>query len=145
MCETIRDIIIGLISGAISSLIISVILKKYWDNQEHKKRFLADKQVYSRYIQTIRVELLLASKTEDYDFLVRAIDDEPIRESFNMLSDQSKASIDEISTFLNELKNEALSQRIPPERYKVLNSKLFQYSVWVLKLTERNNNGTTHS
>lgn len=134
--DIIRDVVIGLVSGGVSSWIVSYFLKKKWDKQQHQISFERDKQIYHRYIERIRFELLTAQKSGDYDFVIRTIEDEPIRESFDNLSKESSEEIRSISDYLSELKEEVSSGAIGEKRFKIINSKLFQFSVHILKMSE---------
>ena len=80
----IKDLIIGLVSGSISSLIVSIILKKQWDARELANGFENDKQAFARYIGKLREELLIGNKLKDYSFFLRTLEDEPIRNSFEI-------------------------------------------------------------
>lgn len=137
MCDVLQNLLIGIISGLLSSFLVSMGLEKREKKNEHKRRFEADKQIYSRYIQSIRLELLLAYKSSDNDCLVRVIEDEPFRESFNNLSEDSSKKNKEIQEHIQKLKGEALNGQITEEKYKVMSGKLYQYSVWILKFREK--------
>lgn len=136
MCELLSDSIIGFVSGCLSSVFVSIFSKIYWDKAEHKKQFKMDKQTYSRYIQNINLELLLACKSGDTEHLVRTIEDEPFRETFKNLSDESIVKVKEIKNYIEKLKEKALNEEISDKNYKVLHGELYRYSVWALTLTE---------
>ena len=138
MCNIFLNVSIGLITGVVSSFVVSVILKKYWDSQEVKKQFDLDKQNYCRYIQNIRLELLLAYKNGNgyYDYLIRVIDDPPIRDTFENLTDESKNTTHEISNYIDDIKKKISddSYKMSENEYKRTYGMLFKYSVDALKL-----------
>ena len=82
--STITDILIGLLSGMLSSWLVSECLKKKWDKEQQIKDFENDKQNYERYLGRLRYELFLGNKMKDYSFFLRAFEEEPIRNTFQM-------------------------------------------------------------
>ncbi|WP_028506205.1 hypothetical protein [Ruminococcus sp. FC2018] len=145
MCDVICNILIGLLSGIVSSGIVTIAYDKKTKKIEHERNFNADKQVYHRYILSIRNELFFAYKNNDYENLIRTIENEPIRDSFTNLDDESHKSIGEISNFISQMKERILSTgySMKEKDYKIYNGKLFQYSVHALKLEEVKENGKT--
>ena len=142
-----RDVIIGLISGGISSWIVSIILKRRWDKKqkqidiEYKKQklreeFENDKQLFCRYLLGIRSELFLAKKAGDYDFVIRAIDNEPFRRSFEYLSPKNSDEVLEIIGFLHDIKQAISTSEVTNLQYSEWYGKLYQYSVNVLFMKE---------
>ena len=135
VCEgIIKDLVIGLVSGGISSWLVSIALKRYWDAKELEKQFERDKQAFARYIDKLREELLIGSKMEDYSFFLRTLDDEPIRFSFTKLDDESIVNAREIRIFLDNLKDKFEGKTILTEaERKSINSKLFKYKMDIIR------------
>lgn len=131
----INDLFIGTLAGIISAAIVNI----YCHCKEHKRSFENDKQLYCRYIQIIRVELFLAFKNNDYDGVILAIENEPIRNTFGYLSDNSIKAIHETQNYISNLKNMLMEENIhiSEGKYKEIRSKLYQYTVAALKLTEQ--------
>lgn len=129
-CEIITNILIGIISGLISGFLTSVWLKKHWDKKEIEEQFEMEKQTYERYLQRIREEILIGEKLNDYSYVLRTIENEPIRKTFNQLDENSRKSIVEIQKCIKKLKNEI---EIGNGNFEVTKGMLFKYQMDVLK------------
>ncbi|MEY8367761.1 hypothetical protein AALA24_03225 [Anaerovoracaceae bacterium 42-11] len=144
VCEIVISLIIGIISGGISSFFVSVYLQKRWNEKEklaeaermkqkNREDFEKEKQIFHRYIERIRSELLLAYKSCDYDYVFRTIEDEPIRKTFNKLSDNSDIEFKQIGCYIKNLREDLENKKLDEDGYKAKSGMLFKYSVQVLK------------
>ncbi len=144
VCEIFISLIIGIISGGISSFFVSVYLQKHWNakeelaeaeriKQKHREDFEKEKQIFHRYIERIRAELFLAYKSGDYDYVFRTIEEEPVQKIFEELSDESKREISEIRKHIGELRDALLLEELDENNYKTKSGMLYKYSVQVLK------------
>lgn len=148
ICDLLRDLLIGLVSGGLSSWAVSAYLgKKQKEETERQKAvekkqaqkvaFDRDKQMFHRYLLQVRTELFLAYKNGDYDFLTRTLEDEPIRETFENLGEKEQTTMREIANLFQKLKQLANEKdAISQNDYDKCAKELLKYSIDILRFKE---------
>ncbi|MBP3519964.1 MAG: hypothetical protein J6J87_01305 [Oscillospiraceae bacterium] len=147
MCEILRDGLIGLISGIISSTVVTICFSIRDKKRREKEGFGEDVQTFHRYLLRIRSELDISYRLGDYSSIIRAIEAEPILYYFDNLSETSAKEKREISDFVESLKekygNEKDNNILKAEIIKD-SSTLFRYSIDVLKFTKNRKSAKKH-
>ena len=133
-----NDIIIGLVTGIVSGVLSSIMVNVFRDAQEHRRNFENEKQLYSRYIQHIKLELYLAYKNDDYDGSILTIGEEPLRNFFNKLSKESREELDKIYNNIDNWKSEIVkgNYTMSEKEYRDKSNELSRYVLTILKLKE---------
>ena len=136
MCEYIENFLIGLVSGIVSSAIVTVVFSFKEKKRKRKQGFNDDVQTFHRWILRIRNELEIAYKYGDVTFLKRTIEDEPIFNYFDDLTDESVKVKTEITEFVKNLVDIYSSTQIDEKHFKSDSGLLFKYSVDSLKFNK---------
>ena len=132
------DIIIclttGLVSGVISSGIVTIIYRKKDRKQDFVRRFMDDKQSYARYLELTRNTLTRCHIEKNYTPMIGFDDAEPIRSTFSKLSGQDTQLLHDIQSTLDHL-NQLTDHGKPltEAQYREFDSKLLKYQIAVLK------------
>lgn len=137
LCDVLINFAIGIGSGLLSGFISSICLKKRWDRIEKGKKFESEKQIYSRYLNDIRNEIAIGKRLNDYTFVLRSIENEPIREMFDELDALSQQSITEISRYVRNLKEIFEEEINSDSQIMEVQSQLLKYRLEVLKYRKK--------
>lgn len=129
--EVLCNILIGLGTGIISGLIVSISLKKYWDKKQLKLDFESDKQKYERFLERIRTRLEIAEESGNYSEVQMSFDEEPIMETFSKLCSESQEQQQEIMNYVGTLKDKIL-RKIPLDISSEKRT-IFKYRISILK------------
>ena len=129
MCETMHDILIGIISGLISSAIISALFYRYEHRKEQNQGFDQNVQTFHRWIRRIRNEVELSYRLQDTTSLLRELEDEPIVPFFEKLSDESQAKKSTIMNFIHEIHEKAETTSFSEQQMKYYMGMLSKYSI----------------
>ncbi len=135
--EILQSIITGLVSGCISSWLVTSLFKKKEEQALEMKQFLADQQEYLRYLQRIRTQMAICfhnRENADYSALIMEIENAPIVESFERLTEEEKEILHEAAEAIMVLRQCAeTGDAGEPHVYYKCSSKLLQCCVAVLK------------
>jgi len=124
MCDIFENLMIGVISGLLSSTIVTIVFT-YLDKKEKQfQGFKNDIQIFHRWILRIRNELEIAYKYKDISSLRRAIEDEPILPYFNGLSSESISAKTEATEYIRTLVNEYDMNDVEENKFKADMGKL---------------------
>lgn len=135
MCSILENLVIGIVSGAISSYLVSLHLNRIEKKRKAEQDFKDDMQTYHRWILRVRNELEIAQKIGDSSSLLRAIEEEPILNSFENLSEQSIEVKKATDKFIHSLADQNGSHVCEDNKFKCDMGKLYKYSVEALKYT----------
>ena len=136
MCETMHDILIGIISGLISSAIISALFYRYEHRKEQNQGFDEKVQTFHRGIRRIRNEVELSCRLQDTTSLLRELEDEPIVPFFEKLSDESRAKKSTIMNFIHEIHEKAETTSFSEQQMKYYMGMLSKYSIDALRFQQ---------
>ena len=130
-------IITGIVSGVISSFIVSEIYRRKEIKRERRFSFSHDKQMFSKYVGVVINELELYEKTGNNEYLLRTLNEPRLSYSFTE-KNVNKNSLDLIAganNLLNKLENDIKTGQKFSEvglmRYK---ADLFRAQLNVLKI-----------
>ncbi len=84
------DILISIVTGVFSSLIVALIFQKWLDFRDFKRQFDDDKQILCRYTKQLLNELMNYERTFDDKPLMRLVENEPFRSTFDRISEDEK-------------------------------------------------------
>lgn len=135
MSEFWSDMLIGLISGVVSSTLVTLVFM--WRDSKRTKKigFQNDVQTFHRWILRVRNELEISYRLNDVSSLLRAIEEEPILTYFNNLSEESLVNKRQTTEFIRNLSNYR-NQKVDETKFKQDVGFLFKYSVEALKYTQ---------
>lgn len=144
--DIIRDIIIGIISGAISSLAVTALWQKHLnkieklkEEQIEKKKsidaFRNDVQVLCHFIDRLRLELELPQDEDKNKNIRRIVDSRPITSTLtrSKLTDDGYNIICKLHNCLNNIDADAIADSLSDNKCKKYNSKLFIIEMNLLK------------
>ena len=135
MCSILENLVIGIISGAISSYLVSLHLNRIEKKRKAEQDFKDDMQTYHRWILRVRNELEIAQRIGDSSSLLRAIEEEPVLKSFENLSEQSIEVKRVTDHFIRALADQNGSQVCADNKFKRDMGMLYKYSVDALMYT----------
>lgn len=135
--EFLQSIIVGLISGWISSWLVSHQFKKKAEESLQRQRFLSEQQEYARYLQRIRVQMhicLAVKGSDDCSALIMEIENAPIVESFKCLNQEQVKVIEKANEAINKVRKQAeLGDAGEPHVYHEYAPTLLKCVIAVLK------------
>jgi len=137
MGNLIGDIVIGLVSGLVSSTLVTLFFNWRAKKKEEAYRFEMDKQIYVHYIQRVRRQLSICVGHEKYDNcedLIMEIENSPICESFHNLPAAYNEVLNKSRKALNALMEQAQKgDAADPAVYHKYNPILLKTAIPVLK------------
>lgn len=133
MCELLHDLLIGFVSGVLSSCIVSKYFAWKDKCKEIEKGFKDDVQTYHRWILRVRNELEISRRIGEFSSLYRAIEEEPILDYFKNLNENSLKNKQESAQYIRSLRDKYSRSSFNDEQFKYDMGMLFKYSVDALR------------
>lgn len=132
-----NEIIVGIATGIVSSLIVTQLYKVNDDRRERRLSFEHDKQMYSKNIGVIRNELDLYKLTNDTENIKRALEKPQIFASFTNenLSKDSLDIVGEGHQLLENLKEDFKKEdELPELKLDEYKRELFKKQINILRI-----------
>lgn len=148
MCEILielgKDILIGLISGALSSWAVTALWQKKIDakekehqnevaKREYESSYYDTVQVLCRYLERLQLELDFKNDSEKSNNIRRLLDAYPSTSIFNKaLTNEGKNEILKLNDLKNNLDKDAESGLLSDEKSKIYKREIFQFELQFL-------------
>ena len=131
--EYIISAAIGIATGVFSSWLVTAMFNK----KAQKELFEDEKQLFERYINSLRTELSIHENIDNANAIQRILDDEPILKTFSKLSKDDLKIKSEISDMFSNIRTACSNMKITNEDIVKWNSELFKYRLKVLKFKRK--------
>ena len=131
--EYIISAAIGIVTGVLSSWLVTTMFNK----KTKKELFEDEKQLFERYINSLRTELSIHKNIDNINAIQRILEDEPILKTFAELSANDFQTKDEISDMFSSIKISCSNKNISNDDIDKWNSELLKYRFKVLQFKRK--------